>query len=72
MPRFYVRICKTELVLRSADVQVRATSAQSARNDIQRRIDDGEDFYDAEWFDSDTTDADGAITITEVHEGRQQ
>ena len=66
MPVFSVRICTNDLVLRSADVKLQAASATSARREIQRRIDEGDDFHDAEWFDSDRTGTDEEITITSI------
>ena len=66
MPKYVVRICKTELVLLSADVNVIARSAKAARAKMQRRLANGEEIDDRLWFESDSDDTDEPIEITTV------
>jgi len=55
MPRYIVRICKTELVLLSADVEVVARSARSAKAKVRKLLETNEEFEEL-WFESDVED----------------
>ena len=70
MPRFVVRVCKTELVLLSADLTVTARSAQSARAKIRRSLAHGDEIDDRLWFESDSADTEEPIVITDVWRDR--
>src|SRR5437764_8072123 len=65
MPRFIVRVCKTELVLLSADIRVVARTLATARAKVQRRVTRGEEVDDELWFESDSRDTDEPIEITD-------
>ena len=65
MPRYVVRICKSELVLLSADVEVVARSAKSARAIVRKWLAEGEEFEEL-WFESDSADTEEPIEISEV------
>ena len=65
MPKYIVRICKTELVLLSADVEVVARSTKSAKAKVRELLAEGEEFEEL-WFESDVEDTSQPIEILDA------
>jgi hypothetical protein len=62
MPKYIVRICKSEHVLLSADVEIVARSTKSAKEKVRRLLAKGEEFEEL-WFESDVEDTNKPIEI---------
>jgi hypothetical protein len=71
MPKYIVRICRSELVLLGADVEVVARTAESARASVRKRVADGEEFEEL-WFESDSAYTEEPIEITGVWRERNK
>lgn len=66
MPHYIVRVCKTELVLLSANVRIAAHSKKAAGQKVRRRLARGEEVEDQLWYESDSMDANEVIQIAAV------
>jgi hypothetical protein len=66
MPKYIVRVSKSEIVMLGADVHVNADSADAARARVQRRIDRGREIDDRLWFETDSNDLKETIKIEDA------